>query len=222
MVQLRVKHVGERHLDALRRSSALVRTFYRMYGRGRTGMTPEEIIPILNKAGVKFVLMGTHGIGGWRSAPRATEDVDFLVQQKDHQKAVEAVRKNFPELKEVDTPVVTRFLDPSNKQPLIDLMKPEYEVLKAAFKNTVKAGKSHRVPDLEMALASKFAAMVSPNRKYSKKLLDGGDFADIVETNMTAIDRTKLLKLAELVYKGGGKEILELIKDVEAGRPIRF
>ena len=32
MVQLRVKHNGERHLDALR-SSALVRTFYRMYGR---------------------------------------------------------------------------------------------------------------------------------------------------------------------------------------------
>ena len=65
--------------------------------------------------------------------------------------------------------------------------------------------------------------MVSPNRKYSKKLLDGGDFADIVETNLAAIDQIgKLLKLAELVYKGGGKEILELIKDVEAGRPIRF
>ena len=101
MVQLRVKHNGERHLDALRRGSSLVERLPHVWA-GETGMTPRNIIPILNKAGVRFVLMGTHGIGGWRSAPRATEDVDFLVRQKDHQKAVEAVRKSFPELKEVD------------------------------------------------------------------------------------------------------------------------
>ena len=37
---------------------------------------------------------------------------------------------------------------------------------------SVQVGKSHRVPDLEMALALKFAAMDSPNRRLNKKLLD--------------------------------------------------
>ncbi len=222
MVQLRTRSGGSQHRDALRRSSALVRTFYRMYRPGKFAMTPEEIIPVLNDAGVKFVLMGTHGVGGWRSEPRATDDVDFLIQKRDHERAVQAVRKKFPELKEQDTPVVTRFLDPSNDQPLIDLMKPEFGVLKAVFRNSVMVAKSHRIPNLEMALASKFAAMVSPNRKQSKKLIDGGDFVNIVETNLEAIDRKKLEKLAELVYKGGGKEILDHIIDIEAGRRIHF
>jgi hypothetical protein len=43
-----------------------------------------------------------------------------------------------------------------------------------------------------------------------------------VETNLEAIDRKKLEKLAELVYKGGGKEILDHIIDIEAGRRIHF
>ena len=28
-------------------------------------VTPEDVIAVLNEAGVRFVLMGTHGISGW-------------------------------------------------------------------------------------------------------------------------------------------------------------
>jgi hypothetical protein len=193
-----------------------------MYWPEATMIKPEEIIRLLNKAKVRFVLMGTYGINGYRYQTRATQDVDILVWAKDHDKAVAILRASYPRLKFEDFPVVNRFLDPKTGKPLIDVMKPENESLQAAFKYSVWVGKSHLIPDLEMALVSKFAAMVSPNRILSKKLLDGADFADMVETNLSKIDLRKLRRLGEKVYKGGGQEIIQLVDDIKAGRPLRF
>jgi hypothetical protein len=197
-------------------------TLQRMYRPKTTMVKPEEVIRLFNRGKVRFVLMGTYGINGYRDESRATQDVDLLVRVRDHAKAVQIIRDAYADLEEKDSPVVTRFLDPTNKKPVIDLMKPEFEVLKAVFKYSVPVGKSHRIPDLEMALVSKFAAMVSPHRVQSKKLVDGGDFVNMVETNLKEIDLKKLRRLAEKVYKGGSSEIAKLVNDIEAGRRIVF
>jgi hypothetical protein len=212
----------DRHQEALRTSSELTIIFRRMYQREGMMITPEAVIQILNQAGVKFVLMGTHGIGGWRDQPRATQDVDVLVAKRFHRKAVAAIHVAFPDLTIQETPVVTRFLDPRTNQPLIDLMKPSAPLLQQAFRNVVNAGDTHLVPDLEMALASKFAAMISPHRVEDKKLIDAGDFVNMVRTNAAAINRPKLRRLGDKAYPRGGDEILRLVDDVEAGRRIQF
>jgi hypothetical protein len=210
------------HMDALLLAGEIRENLRRMYWPKTMKMKPEEVVRLLNQANVRFVLMGTYGINGYRDQARATQDVDVLVRIKDHEKAVQAVRERFPKLQIVDLPVVTRFTDPANDKPLIDLMKPMSDSLLAVFKYSVMVEKSHRVPDLEMALVSKFAAMVSPNRIQSKKLVDGGDFVNIVENNLASIDKRKLRRLAEQVYRGGGKEIMQLLADIEAGRRIVF
>src|SRR5207249_4499272 len=115
------------------------------------------------EAGVIGLLLGTHGVGGYRSEARATQDVDLLIKRKDHGKAIQAIQKAFPKLEIHDTPVVTRFIDPKNGKSVIDLMKPTDELFKIAFKNSLPVGDSHYVPGLELAIVSKFAAMVSPN-----------------------------------------------------------
>jgi hypothetical protein len=46
------------------------------------------------------------------------------------------------------------------------------------------------------------------------------DFGVIVEHNKDDINRVRLERLAETVYPGGGKEILKLVDDILAGRPI--
>src|SRR5260370_37098116 len=53
-------------------------------------ITPLQVIAVLNEAGVKFVLMGAHAIGGWMRSPRATEGVDVLVAGRGGQKAAPA------------------------------------------------------------------------------------------------------------------------------------
>jgi hypothetical protein len=210
------------HRDALRISSQLTRHFRRKYQPDTIMVTPEAVIKLLTKAGVKFVLMGTYGIEGYRTEPRATQDVDVMVRSADHAKAVKAVRQRFPKLRLEDYGVVTRFVDPATNLVVLDLMKPDQPPYEKIFRNTVTADEGYLIPNLEMALVSKYAAMVSPNRAYEKKLIDGGDFVDMVKKNRKDINRAKLRRLAETIYKGGGKEILQMIEDIAAGRPIKF
>jgi hypothetical protein len=209
------------HLRAMATSSALTRFYREMYRPAATMVMPKKIIRLLNEAGVRFVLMGTHGLGGWRSQPRATQDVDVLVAKRDHLKAVRVLREAFPKLVVEEGVIVTRFKDPATGEPRIDLMKPLQKVYQMVFRHTHQVGDTHRVPDLEMGLISKFSAMVSPHRSRPRKMQNAADFADMVVHNQAEIDMTKLRRLAEQVYSGGQKEIVELIENILAGRPIQ-
>ena len=185
-------------------------------------ISPSDVIPVLNEAGVRFILMGNYGITGWRGEARATEDVDILVRSRDHRKAVRAIQAAFPRLQVADFVVVTRFLDPVTAIPLIDLMKPTQPLFKVAFRQTILEGDGYLIPNLEYALACKFAAMVSPNRLERKKYLDASDFMTMVEKNSSAIRLPHLKRLGERVYPGGGAEILQLVEDAKAGRRLEF
>src|SRR5262249_24923722 len=99
---------------------------------------------------------------------------------------------------------------------------PTQVVYQIVFRYTIPVGDTHRIPDLEMALASKFAVMVSPNRAPDKELIDAGDFVNVVQHNRDQIDLPKLKKLGDKVYPDGGAEMMRLIEDIDAGRPIRL
>ena len=210
------------HLQALGISSMLTEWWRRKYRPMAVAVTPEGVLEALHRAGVRPVLMGTHGLAGYRSESRATQDIDVLVRKKDIRKAVRAIREAYPELTTQDTPVVTRFVDPATEKVVIDVMKPTQEVFRFVFRYVISAGDTHDIPDLEMALVSKFAAMTSPHRRQAKKLVDGGDFVDVVEHNHSALDLKKLKRLADKVYPDGGAEIIKLVEDILAGRRIEF
>lgn len=190
---------------------------------GAMQIKPKDVIDVLNNAGVRFVLMGAHAIAGWlRGEARSTMDVDVLVRKQHHKKAVQAVRDAFPHLAVEESPVVTRFRDAQIDVVVIDLMKPKHDIHAAVFENTVAGDNTYSIPNLEMALASKFAAMTSPNRAQPRKLTDAGDFGNMVLANRDKIDIEKLRKLAELTYPGGGDEAVALVDDFLAGRKIRL
>src|SRR5262245_57302873 len=124
------------HLEALETSSWLTEYFRRNHQPMAAQITPKRVIAILNRAGVKPVLMGTHGIGGWRSEARATQDVDVLVRKKDIRKAVRALQAAYPRLTVDEFPVVTRFIDPATRKAVIDVMKPTQVVFRIVFRHT--------------------------------------------------------------------------------------
>jgi hypothetical protein len=166
--------------------------------------------------------MGTHAINTWREEPRATQDVDVLVRKRDIRRSIRVLSEVFPELEVRDYTVVARFVDPATDKGVLDVMKPTQEVFHLVFRHTVSVGETHEIPNLEMALVSKFAAMVSPRRQPDRKLTDGGDFTQVVRYNRDQIDLAKLKRLANKVYSGGGNEIMEMINDIDAGRIIRL
>jgi hypothetical protein len=68
------------HDLGLRISSMITSWFYETQRPMATQIKPEDVIRLMNKARVKFVLMGAHGIAGWMEHPRSTQDVDILVE----------------------------------------------------------------------------------------------------------------------------------------------
>ena len=209
------------HGAALESVGWLTRTQYEMHRPDAMQVEPKELIRVLNEAGVKFVLMGQHGISGWLSEPRATRDVNVVVQKRHFAKAVRAIHAAWQELVAQELPVVTRFLDPSNHEPVIDVMRPD-GLYREAFKNCIRVGRTHDVPNLEFALAAKFAAMVSRNREIPKKHSDASDFAQIVLRNHASVDFERLRQLGDAVYTGGGDELARFVEDVKAGRMLRL
>lgn len=182
---------------------------------------PDDVARVLRAAGVEYVVVGAHAANGYTGRPRATVDVDVVV--KDPRKAANAITAAFPKLTMQDTPVVTRFKDEEHEA--IDLMKPGGSPLWSRLLSETRdvriGSESVRIPSLEGVLAAKFAAMVSRFRRLADKQQDGVDFLRIVEAN-EQIDEARANELAELVYPGGGKEILKLIADARAGKRLEF
>lgn len=185
-------------------------------------ITPLEVIRVLNTAKVRFMLLGAHGLGGWMGKPRATEDVDVLVGTRGHKKAVRALLAAFPHLQADDHEVVTRLRDPETRTVVIDVMKTNQPLYRDALKHAhavESGGQRYHIPSLELALTTKFAAMISLTRADRDKFQDVRDFMYIVDMNPN-IDLAKLHALGQLVYNDGGDEIVEKVRQVRAGEKL--
>lgn len=183
---------------------------------------PLDVIAVLEAAKIKYVLVGAHGLGGWTRQPRATQDVDVIVAARQVRKAVRALQAAYPALEAKEFDVVVRLGDVEANKFVIDLMKPVEKIMEAALKNRAEARSGNRtyfVPTLEMALALKFAPMISLARREAKKHFDVGDFINMIEANPD-IDEAKLAELGDLVYNGGGKELVEKVGQVRRGEKL--
>lgn len=214
------RELMEVHRRDFRISERLTRYFFEGH-RGEGMISPAKVLRTLYNAKIKFVLMGTHGLATWRKHPRATEDVDILVALSNVKKAVKVLHEAFPKLEVVDASVVTRFVHPKTKRPVIDLMKPVQDVFRLALRHVVAIDDYQSIPTLEMALISKFAAMISPNRRGPKKMIDAGDFMQMTLSNAGEIDMKKLKRFAESVYQGAAEQVEKMVLDVLAGKTLR-
>src|SRR5262245_53318078 len=102
--------------------------------RKRKMYDPIDVIGVLNKAKVRFILVGAHGLAEWVDDPRQTQDVDFVVMNKHQKRATQAVRDAYPELEVEDHEVVVRFRTSDTKRVVIDLIKQQ-ALFREAFKH---------------------------------------------------------------------------------------
>lgn len=183
---------------------------------------PIEVIRVLNRAKIRFVLVGAYGLAGWRKESRATEDVDVVVAARQIKKAVNVLVEEFPELEPVDLPVVVRLRERDTKDVVIDVMKPVQQPYLDLFKHThtVRAeDQTYRVPSLEMAIVMKFSAMTSLYRAIEDKYRDAHDFIRMIKNNPD-YDKEKLAEIGSLMYADGGKDVLEMARKAQAGNKL--
>jgi hypothetical protein len=189
---------------------------------------PQEVIDVLVAAGVKnWVLMGLHGYVGYLTQPRATQDVDVMVSYGERKCAVRAIRDAWPNLVVRELSQVVRFLDPADLGPdgkpkaVIDLMQPWGKFQATILKQHVLIDEEtlHRIPTLEAAMVSKYAAMVSPHRDRERREQDAVDFRRMVRANHDRIRHDELRPLADEVWDGAGAEIERFLEIALSDEP---
>ena len=200
----------------LRVSTRLTSDFRRMYRKDAMDITPQEVVDCLVAADIKnWVLMGLHGYVGYLPMPRATQDVDVMVPCSQKKRAVTAIEKRWPELQKTELSQVIRFADPADvdadgtAKPVIDLMLPWSPFQEKILQHHVVVDEvtGIRLPVIEAAIISKYAAFISPHRSIDKKAYDGGDLRRLIKANHKAIRAEILRELASDVWEGGADEI---------------
>ncbi len=191
-------------------------------------ITPDDLIQTIVGAGVdRWVLMGLYGYVGYLPQPRATQDIDILIAIEQIDAATHAILDHWPTLQPDRTPVVVRFRDPGEvgingkTQVVIDLMLPNDALYEAILDHhhVVDDTTGHKLPIIEAALAAKYSAIVSPNRQFIRKQYDAADFRNIVQGNQNRINHDLTAELAELIFPGGGQEILQFIDQAINDQP---
>ena len=216
------------HAYAIRKSTLLTSYTKRHQRKAAMDITPQDVIDVLNSANVKgWVLMGLHGYVGYMPDPRATQDVDIMVPYSRRAQAKKAIAERWPELVVREISQVTRFLDPldldpqGQPKPAIDLMHPWSPFQELILKEYVVVDEEtqHRLPTLEAALVSKYAAMLSPHRDRDKKEQDAVDFRRLVRANRDHIRNDDLRRLAALVWEGGADDSERFIQIALSDEP---
>ena len=209
------------HASGIATSTAIVRNYRKDHRRASQNVEPQQVIDVLNEAGIqRWVLMGLHGYVGYLAQPRATQDVDILVSSEEFEAVISAIQARWPQLQTERLAVVARFRDPGEvavtgeMKQVIDIMLPSndcYEAILGEY-HTIDGSTGHRIPVIEAASASKFAALVSPYRDFDRKQQDAVDLRNIMVPNKDTLDKAILERLGDLVYTGGGAELREFLE----------
>jgi hypothetical protein len=216
------------HAYAIRTSTRLTSDFRRVHREGAMDITPQDVIDVLNAAGLNnWVLMGLHGYVGYMPDPRATQDVDIMVPYSSRARTTKAIKARWPQLVARELSQVTRFADPADLdamgQPkvVLDIMHPWSPFQELILKEYVVVDKQtqHRLPTLEAAMVSKYAAMVSPHRDREKREYDAADFRRLARANSGQIRKDDLRRIAGLVWEGGADEIERFVEVALSDEP---
>jgi hypothetical protein len=171
--------------------------------------------------------MGLHGYVGYMPDPRATQDVDIMVPYGSRARAKKAIAARWPELVIHELSQVTRFLDPQDlnhegkSKPIVDLMHPWSPFQELILKEyiIIDDATKHRIPTLDAAIISKYAAMRSYDCDRADKEYHVADFRRLVRANQDRIRTAELHRLAALVWEGGADDVLRFVEIALSDKP---
>lgn len=189
-------------------------------------VNPLEVAALFESKKVSYVLIGGHMLAYYTGTARATVDVDFIISEVDFERASKTVQKAYAQFDHHDQTYHVTFdtRKPHFKDPeRIDLIKDGFPLFRAVVQKycvTLNEQKQViKIPTIEAAIALKFAASISPNRGDENKPVDNADLFRLIRST-PELDEKALLDLGELIYHGGGNELVAIISDVRKGKTV--
>jgi len=173
-----------------------------------------RVVNVLEKTGARWALVGAHAVG-LLVEPRATADVDFVVDDHKLKRIIAALEQEFGELDIHDLGPALRLgtLD-------VDLIRASNHPLFGEILGHTQIVEGWRVPVPEALIAMKFLAAISPWRAQDKRLHDLGDLVAVYRSLEEELRRPLLTRLAGLAYPGADQELTKLLERIDRGEPL--
>ncbi len=189
-------------------------------------VSPLEVAALFEEKRFSYVLIGGHMLSFYTGTARATVDVDFIVSGTDFARAAKAVKNAYSQFKAHDQVYHVTYDSrrANQKDPeRIDLVRDTFPLFREIVGQYchILRSREHtvKIPTIEAAIALKFAASISPNRGDENKPVDNADLLRLVRSR-SSLDTVALSKLGNLVYQGGGKELISIVEDIRTGKSV--
>lgn len=177
--------------------------------------TFRRFIGVLDRVGTRWALVGAHAVNVFSGRPRATVDVDFVVDARRLQAILEAVRAEFGELDTVDLGAALRITNLS-----VDLIRSDNHPLFRLALELAEDREGIRIPPPELLLVLKFLAAVSPWRNVADRKQDVADLIRLVQTLGEDLDRQTAEAYARQAYPGAERELAAALERIDRGEDI--
>ena len=196
-------------LEILEFQNALARR-----GRANVEATFRRFIQVLDRVGTRWVLVGAHAVNVF-VRPRATVDIDFVVDARKLGAILDGVRAEFGEVDTVDLGAALRI---ANLR--VDLIRSDNHALFRLALDLAEEREGVRVPPPELLFVLKFLAAASPWRNAADRKQDAADLIRLVQTLGETLDRAATLAHAKQAYPGAEREIASVLERIDRGEDV--
>jgi len=174
-----------------------------------------RIVQVFDEVGARWTLVGAHAVGAL-TEPRATEDFDFVIEDRKLSTVLEKLGEVFGPLTTTDVGAAVRVLNLD-----IDLIRSTAHPLFKRSLDETRDAASWRIPVPELLIALKFLSSVNPWRGVDRRRQDVLDLILIYKTiGLDGLDRERILALSRDVYPGAERELGQLLGRVDRDEPI--
>jgi hypothetical protein len=181
------------------------------------GSTPDladvyrRVVSVLDRLGAKWTLIGAHAVNAYVK-PRATIDVDFVVDGRMLKRILAALEEEFGPLETTDIGAAHRITNLS-----IDLIRSDNHPLFRAALDHGEVRGGPRVPPPELLVTLKFLSAVSPWRKPGERKQDAADLINVYQAAGDSFDREAALQFSRAVYPGAERELAAMFDRIDRG-----
>lgn len=184
----------------------------------REGPDLEEIyrrvIDVFTRVGARWSVVGAHAVNLYVE-PRATVDIDFVVDARKMKPLLRALEEEFGAL---DTTEIGAALRVTNLS--IDLIRGDNHPLFRAALDEAQEREGVQVPPVELLLVLKFLAATSPWRDVADRKQDLADLIRLYRAAGADLDREATLRHAARVYPRAEVELAGILDSIDRGEDV--
>lgn len=204
---------------SVRTSLQILATHRRMMGIVRDDEEPMEerirkVVEAFERAGTRWALVGAHAVGAL-TEPRATDDFDFVIEERKLKRVLDVLEDVFGPLTTTDIGAAVRVLNLD-----VDLIRSTTHPLFLTALDETQPAEAWRIPVTEVLIALKFLSSVNPWRGMDRRRQDVLDLIQVYKAQVDRLDRNRTIELAGSVFPGASHELEQLLDRVDRDEPI--